>query len=82
MGPTCPPSRAALVTGQCPHSCGMIGPARRGFPFNDYRKHVVHTLREAGYTSYLAGVPHVSKEAETIGYDESLAKKGTSGRTI
>ncbi|NLF01445.1 MAG: sulfatase-like hydrolase/transferase, partial [Anaerolineales bacterium] len=43
--PTCSPSRAALLTGQCAHSSGMLGLAHRGFCLNDVRQHLVHTLR-------------------------------------
>jgi len=46
--PTCSPSRAALLTGQCPHRNGMLGLAHRGFALNDYRKHIIHTLSRAG----------------------------------
>lgn len=67
--PTCSPSRAALLTGMCPHSSGMLGLAHRGFVLNDYRQHVLHTLRGAGYTSTLIGLQHVAKAPETIGYD-------------
>ncbi len=70
--PTCSPSRAALLTGQAPHSCGMIGLAHRGFRLNDYGQHIVHTLRKAGYASSLAGIQHVAKEPEQIGYDRIL----------
>jgi N-sulfoglucosamine sulfohydrolase len=80
--PTCSPSRAALLTGQCPHQNGMLGLAHRGFSLNDYKKHIVHTLRDAGYRSVLAGVQHVAAKPETIGYDEVLRPKTTSALDV
>ena len=68
--PTCSPSRAALLTGMCAHSCGMLGLAHRGFALNDYHQHLLHTLRSAGYRSALIGVQHVAADAAMIGYDQ------------
>jgi len=57
-GPTCSPSRAALLTGQYPHQCGMIGLAHRGFELNDYDKHLASFLTRNGYETALCGVQH------------------------
>jgi N-sulfoglucosamine sulfohydrolase len=67
--PTCSPSRAALLTGQCAHSSGMLGLAHRGFSLDDYSQHILHTLGKAGYRSTLIGIQHIAREPETIGYD-------------
>jgi len=77
-GPTCSPSRAALLTGQCAHSSGMIGLAHRGFGLNDYGQHILHTLRRAGYTSTLIGVQHIADwtEPDKIGYDRIIKVNG------
>lgn len=71
------PSRAALLTGTYPHENGMFGLAHRGWALNDYREHIIHLLREHGYTSALAGVQHVANHNDSepwkqIGYDEYL----------
>src|SRR5437588_11794408 len=75
--PTCSPSRAALLTGHCPHSNGMFGLAHRGFVLNDYKQHVLHTLRPAGYYSALFGVQHIAKDPTTIGYDKTQMYPGS-----
>lgn len=80
--PTCSPSRAALLTGQCAHSSGMLGLAHRGFSLRDYRQHIVHTLRGAGYHSTLIGVQHVAKDPSRIGYDQIIATPSRDARDV
>ena len=75
--PTCSPSRSALLTGQFPHQNGMLGLAHRGFSLNDYKKHVLYALRDAGYRSVLGGLQHIADKPERIGYDELLQPKST-----
>jgi arylsulfatase A-like enzyme len=74
--PTCSPSRASLLTGQCPHSNGMLGLAHRGFSMTDYKRHITHTLRAAGYYSALIGLQHVARDPAIIGYDKVASFKG------
>lgn len=73
--PTCSPSRAALLTGQCAHSSGMLGLAHRGFALHDNTQHIAHTLKAAGYTTVLSGVQHVAtaKRIPECGYDQVLS---------
>lgn len=69
--PTCSPSRASLLTGECPHNNGMLGLAHRGFSLNDYHHHILHTLRrEAGYNSVLIGLQHIANDPAVIGFDQ------------
>ena len=74
--PTCSPSRASLLTGMCPHSNGMLGLAHRGFALSDYRQHILHTLRGAGYRSALIGLQHIARDPKAIGYDEVRSFQG------
>ncbi|HEX7362013.1 MAG TPA: sulfatase [Bryobacteraceae bacterium] len=70
--PTCSPSRASLLTGECPHSNGMLGLVNRGFSMTPtgYEHHIIRALRhEAGYYSALVGLQHIAKDPHTIGYD-------------
>src|SRR6202790_1356023 len=74
--PTCSPSRASLLTGHCPHNNGMLGLAHRGFSLNDYKQHMLHTLRPHGYRSTLIGVQHIAMNPAVIGYDEIIETAG------
>ena len=69
-GPTCSPSRAALLTGEPPHMNGMYGLAHRGFELNDYSKHLANYLKQFGYETVLCGLQHECKTAYGIGYDK------------
>jgi len=70
--PVCSGSRAALLTGEYSHTNGMLGLAHRGYRLADYDHHLVHTLRDAGYTSTLIGEQHVAADPLDIGYDQII----------
>ena len=74
--PTCSPSRASLLTGQCAHCSGMLGLAHRGFSLHDYRQHILYTLRKVGYYSALIGEEHLAKDSHMIGYDQVAQIEG------
>lgn len=85
--PTCSPSRAALLTGQCAHSSGMLGLAHRGWKLNDYSQHLLHALRNgAGYRAALAGIQHIAArpngDVADIGFDDVLQRQSNSGEAI
>ena len=78
--PTCSPSRAALLTGQWAHSCGMGGLANRGWSLPVPEHLIPHTLNKAGYETALAGFQHVVRNVEDTGYQRILSKEnGKSG---
>jgi N-sulfoglucosamine sulfohydrolase len=80
--PTCSGSRACLLTGQHAHGNGMLGLAHRGWELEDYGRHLVHTLRRAGYSSGLVGEQHISSDPEVIGYDRVVEIDSTQVETV
>lgn len=76
--PTCSPSRAALLTGQYPHNCGMHGLASPawGYQLRDPRKLLMHVLGDHDYLTALVGVQHLAKapvsDIRALGYQQFL----------
>ena len=78
--PTCSPSRAALLTGQWAHSCGMGGLANRGWSLPVPEHLIPYTLNKAGYVTALAGFQHVVRNVKDTGYQRILAQEnGNAG---
>ncbi|MBE6608782.1 MAG: sulfatase [Ruminococcaceae bacterium] len=76
--PTCSPSRAAMLTGQTPHNCGMLGLAHRGFALERPNDHLANYLRSNGYHTALFGVQHeaVKEDVNKLGYCDIVNKQG------
>jgi len=82
-GPTCSPSRASLVSGQSPHSNGVMGLSHRAnFRLHDPGHHIINTLHAHGYTSALAGLQHIDSSAERIGYQFHDTPRGCRARDV
>lgn len=79
-GPTCSPSRAALLTGMSSHACGMTGLTHRGFQLKDAGRHIAHFMKGQGYETILSGIQHeTSGRPEQLGYMTHLTEKKKNG---
>ena len=76
--PSCSPSRAALLTGQCPHSAGMFGLVNRGFDIGHPERHLAKYLSQNGYLSILAVIQHILFNRESSPYDVILETENKS----
>lgn len=77
--PTCSPSRCSLMSGQYPHTNGMIGLANRGFQMQNYEQHMASIFANHDYETVLCGIQHEfghygkAQEAMTkLGYQKNL----------
>ena len=61
-GPTCSPSRSALLTGANPHSNGLIGLRHRGFALSHPEWHLAAHLGAHGYRTAAFGTEHVTDD--------------------
>jgi N-sulfoglucosamine sulfohydrolase len=67
--PQCSPSRASLLTGEYPHTNGMMGLAHRGWTLRPDVRCLPQYLADGGYGTYLFGFQHEAyRHPERLGY--------------
>jgi arylsulfatase len=66
--PSCIATRASLITGQTPNTCGRIG-YRDGVPWR-YETTLMRCLRDGGYQTFCAGKTHFYPQRIALGFEE------------
>nr|WP_114579277.1 sulfatase [Saliphagus sp. LR7] len=64
----CSPARGSIWTGKYPHRNGLIGLAHLGWELHDDERTLVADLNEAGYSTHLFGLQHVSSDPTRLGF--------------
>ena len=64
----CSPARGSLWTGNYPHNNGLIGLAHLGWELNDDERTLIMDLDDAGYSTHLFGLQHISSDPTRPGY--------------
>jgi N-sulfoglucosamine sulfohydrolase len=67
--PQCSPSRGSIMTSLYPHQNGLMGLVNLGWTLPETNKTLPMFLRDNGYTTYLVGLQHESRDNSTLGYD-------------
>ena len=70
--PQCSPSRGSIFTSLYPHQNGLMGLVNRGWTLPETNKTLPMYLKENGYSTYLIGLQHESRDPSTLGYDSII----------